>query len=437
MAVKINSLEIENVKRIKAVKLELAQNGLTVIGGKNKQGKTSVLDAIAWALGGGRQKPSQPNRDQSVNNPYLKIVLNNGLVVERKGKNSSLTVTDPDGQKHGQNLLDSFVEELAIDLPKFLEKNNKEKADVLLQIIGVGPQLAELERQEKSKESERLVVGQQHRSKKAYAEELPHHDDVPDEFIKATDLIMQQSEILARNGENQRLRNNAEALKQKFQNESNLIAQKQAELARLQEELVHLQQNHQLTGVDVANASKTAEQLQDESTEEISASIASIEETNDKIRINVTKAQAEEDALKLFNQYGQLDNEIKTIRENKRKLLEGANLPLPGLSINEGELTFEGQQWDNMSGSQQLMVATAIVRKLQPNCGFVLIDKLEQMDIETLKGFGDWLEKEELQAIAARVTTGDEATIIIEDGEVVGASEIEPPSTDNIWTGGF
>ena len=437
MAVKINSLEIENVKRIKAVKLELAQNGLTVIGGKNKQGKTSVLDAIAWALGGGRQKPSQPNRDQSVNNPYLKIVLNNGLVVERKGKNSSLTVTDPDGQKHGQNLLDSFVEELAIDLPKFLEKNNKEKADVLLQIIGVGPQLAELERQEKSKESERLVVGQQHRSKKAYAEELPHYDDVPDEFIKATDLIMQQSEILARNGENQRLRNNAEALKQKYQNESNLIAQKQAELARLQEELVHLQQIHQLTGVDVSNASKTAEQLQDESTEEISASIASIEETNDKIRINVTKAQAEEDALKLFNQYGQLDNEIKTIRENKRKLLEGANLPLPGLSINEGELTFEGQQWDNMSGSQQLMVATAIVRKLQPNCGFVLIDKLEQMDIETLKGFGDWLEKEELQAIAARVTTGDEATIIIEDGEVVGASEIEPPSTDNIWTGGF
>lgn len=48
---KINSLELENVKRIKAVKIEPTENGLTVIGGRNGQGKTSVLDSIAWALG--------------------------------------------------------------------------------------------------------------------------------------------------------------------------------------------------------------------------------------------------------------------------------------------------------------------------------------------------------------------------------------------------
>lgn len=40
MSVKINKLEIENVKRIKAVKLEPTANGLTVIGGRNNQGKT-------------------------------------------------------------------------------------------------------------------------------------------------------------------------------------------------------------------------------------------------------------------------------------------------------------------------------------------------------------------------------------------------------------
>ena len=59
MPLKINKLEIENVKRIKAVKVEPSLNGLTIIGGKNNQGKTSVLDSIAWALGGERFKPSQ------------------------------------------------------------------------------------------------------------------------------------------------------------------------------------------------------------------------------------------------------------------------------------------------------------------------------------------------------------------------------------------
>ena len=63
MSVKINSLEIENVKRIKAVKLEPSANGLTIIGGNNNQGKTSVLDAIAWALGGDKYKPTAAARD--------------------------------------------------------------------------------------------------------------------------------------------------------------------------------------------------------------------------------------------------------------------------------------------------------------------------------------------------------------------------------------
>ena len=66
MSMKINRLEIENVKRIKAVKLEPVQNGLTIIGGDNQQGKTSVLDSIAWALGGERYKPSQSTREGSM-----------------------------------------------------------------------------------------------------------------------------------------------------------------------------------------------------------------------------------------------------------------------------------------------------------------------------------------------------------------------------------
>ena len=99
MTVKINELELENVKRIKAVKIEPTENGLTIVGGKNNQGKTSVLDAIAWALGGNKFKPSQPNREGSVLPPNLKITLNNGLIVTRTGKNSSLKVTDPEGGK--------------------------------------------------------------------------------------------------------------------------------------------------------------------------------------------------------------------------------------------------------------------------------------------------------------------------------------------------
>ena len=72
-----------------------------------------------------------------------------------------------------------------------------------------------------------------------------------------------------------------------------------------------------------------------------------------------------------------------------------------------------------------------------PKCGFVLLDKLEQMDLNTLNEFGKWLEHEGLQAIATRVSTGDECSIIIEDGMVkdnytkITESKIENKKTDS------
>ena len=104
------------------------------------------------------------------------------------------------------------------------------------------------------------------------------------------------------------------------------------------------------------------------------------------------------------------------MRAQKRALLGSADLPLPGLAVEDGQLVYNGRKWDCMSGSEQLRVATAVVRRLKPECGFVLVDKLEQMDAGTLREFGAWAEAEGLQVIATRVSTGDECSIVIEDG---------------------
>ncbi len=104
--VKINSLEFENVKRIRAVQIQPTKDGLTVIGGRNGQGKTSVLDAIAWALGGKKFQPDNPNRDGGATPAKLHVELSNGIVVERRGKNGTLYVTDATGMRGTQKLLD-------------------------------------------------------------------------------------------------------------------------------------------------------------------------------------------------------------------------------------------------------------------------------------------------------------------------------------------
>lgn len=419
--IKISSLEIENTKRVKAVKLEPSSNGLTVIGGKNRQGKTSVLDAIAWGLGGEKFRPSEPHRDGSVTDPYLKIALDNGLIVERKGKNSSLKVIDPQGNKGGQTLLSSFIEELALNLPKFLEYTNKEKANTLLQIIGVGEQLAILEKKEKEVYTNRHSIGQIADQKEKFAKEMPYYDDAPKEPVSAGDLIKQQQEILAINGENARKRQRVAEYERNVDYLTSDVKRLQDQLKAKEAELAEAQNNLSVAKMDAID-------LHDQSTETLEQSIRDVDEINVKVRANLDKEKAEEDARELRIKYDTLTVELEETRKKKLDLLNGAKMPLNGLSVEDGELTYNGYKWDNMSGAEQLQVATAIVRELNPKCGFVLLDKLEQMDTDTLNEFGKWLESQGLQAIATRVSTGDECSIIIEDGY---AMELNAPATES------
>lgn len=420
--IKINKLEIENVKRVKATRFEPEENGLTVIGGKNGQGKTSVLDAITWALGGDRYRPTHAQRDGSVLPPYINIVLSNGLVVERKGKNSDLKVIDPNGRKGGQQLLNEFVEELALNLPRFMQASGREKADTLLRIIGVGDRLHELEQQERELYANRHAIGQIADQKKKYAQEIAYYPDAPKEPVSATELILRQQEILARNGENQRKRMRLQQLED--------------EAADVQRKLDALLARQQAVLADLDIARRSAVDLADESTAELEQSIANIEQINRKVRANLDKDKAETDALAYQNRYAELTEQLESVRKARIGLLQNADLPLPGLSVEDGELLYQGKAWDCMSGADQLRVATAIVRRLNPKCGFVLLDKLEQMDLDTLREFGAWLEQEGLQAIATRVSTGGECSIIIEDGYIAGESAAETASAVPNWKAG-
>ncbi len=416
--VKISTLELENIKRIKAVQLKPTANGLTLIGGNNRQGKTSVLDAIAWALGGDKFKPTQPAREGSEIPPHLRITLSNGLIVERSGKNSALKVIDPEGRKGGQQLLNEVVEQFALDLPAFMAMTDKKKADVLLRIIGIGEQLYEMEQNEAQLYNRRTEIGRIADQKKKFSQEMPLYTDVPKEPVSAAELIEQHQEILARNGQRQQWQREMQSI-------DIAVERVTAEIMRTAQQLDDLKQQLAVWQEKANAAKKSPEELEMESTAELEEQLRAVETINAKVRANCDREKAELDADDFRRQYDALTEELETARSERYKLLNGAQMPLDGLSVENGALIYNGQAWDNMSGADQMIVAASIVRKLNPNCGFVLLDKLEQMDMQTLTDFGKWLEAQGLQAIATRVSTGDECSVIIEDGYSV-APKAEP-----------
>lgn len=404
--VKILCISGENFKALKAFYCEPKPEGLTVIGGDNGAGKSACLDLVAYAVGGAKFKPSNPKREGAVGDTTLHVDLSNGLTVERKGKNLSLTVTDKEGARHGQELLDALISNIAIDLPKFYNASSKEKSHMILETLGIEDKLAELQKREKEKYDTRTMVGREADKKQKAAEDMPWYEDAPEKKLSVSELLDQQQAVLARNGIRAEHKRNLE----KYKGEVADIDGRVKSLLDQKSELLD-----KINDVQKASANDGEE----ESTAELEQQIADFEEINRKVEANQERTRRLEEADALSDQKDALTKEIEEIRAERMSLLKDADFPLEGLTVNDdGELIYNGQPWDCMSGSQQLIVSCAIASKINPSCRFVLMDKLEQLDLPTLKAFDEWLKTQDLQCIATRVSTGDECTLIIEDGEV-------------------
>lgn len=410
--VRITSLELANVKRIKAVALEPAPAGLTVIGGKNGQGKTSVLDGIAWALGGERFRPDAAKREGSVLDPVLRIHLSNGLTVTRKGPKSSLTVTDDTGKRSGQQLLNEFIESLALDLPKFLHASDKERANILLGILGIQDQLDALEREERGLYDTRTQTRRDRDQARHHADSMAWYPDVPAEPVSVTELTIQLRDAQATNEQNAELRRRVDDL--------------EARLKAIDDQITDLTSKKSGVYYQLVKAREDATGLVDQDTDTLLREIQAADAINTKVRQNIARTEAEQRADTLVEQYAALSTEIEAVRARRVALLEGADMPLPGLSVQDGVLYYNGQPWSCMSSAEQMRAATAIVGRLKPECRFVLVDRLETMDTDTLREFGTWAAERGLQVIGTRVSTGGECTVVIEDGEVVESAPAAP-----------
>ena len=424
-SLKVIQLEVENVKRVRRVDMVLDATGLTVIGGGNAQGKSSLLDAIKWTLGGDRFRPSQPGRDGK--QPETKIKLSNGMVAEICGKNSTCKVTDLTGRRGGISLLNDFRSTFALDLPKFLNSTAIEKCKMLLDTFpGLGKKLADLNAEEQKVYQERLALGRQVELKDKHAKDLPYNEDAPEALLTGAEMAEQLRDAMAVNAKNKSIRDNIIMEKSRFDSAQRNVVQKTERVAELERMLTEARQQRDNALADaescrkrIAEAEAAAASLVDADTESVKRKMVEIDTSNGKVRQNMEKQRAEDDASTLRMEYNALTDRLEQIRKDKVDLLNGVKMPLPDLSIDAGELIYKGQKWDCMSGAERLKVATAICAVLNPSYGFVILDELEKMDRATLAEFGEWLVEHNMQAIGTRVSDGDECSVIIEDGMVV------------------
>jgi predicted nucleic acid-binding Zn-ribbon protein len=421
----IIELRIANVKRIRAVTIR-PDGSLVIVGGRNAQGKTSVLDAVEMALGGGKTLPAEPLRRGARKGG---VVVDLGeYVVERTftAKGSALVVTGKDGQpvKSPQAVLDALCSTVAFDPLAFSRMEPKKQDEVLKRLLGLD--FTELERDRAELYAARTQLNRDLKQLDARMGAMPAPAaGLPAREVSVTELVAeldQRRETIAAN-ERQRdavadLENTAADLDGKARQVEERIAELKRDLAVAENELSTLADKRALKAREISDARAEAEQLVDPDLEDVKRQIATAEQTNAKVRQNAERAKLEGEARAVADKAEQLSDAITAIDEKKAEAIAGANFPVPGLGFDATGPTLNGLPLEQASGAEKLRVSVAIGAALNPRVRVMLVRDGSLLDQESLALLAELARAQDCQVLLERVGSADDGAVIIEDGMV-------------------
>lgn len=398
---KIINLKAENVKKIKAVDITPTDNTV-VITGKNGQGKSSVLDSILYALGGkdALKDTPKPVRDGQ---EYASVEIDLGEYKVVRTWNATgttrLEVFSKEGAKFGspQTLLDEIVGRIAFDPLAFAGMKPEDQKTVLLDVLGLTDQVAELQGQYRAKYDERTLVGRDLKTAEGYLARIV----VPENAPKApVDTAKVSADLRAADDHNRVLDEAEDAL-----------ADAEADVKELEAQLKEAK-------ATVAAATAKLKGQKKVDTTALQEQLAKAGELNGAYETVKSKKVAEDSVKTHKDSQNTLTDEMNVILEKKEKLINSAKLPIEGLNIDAEGVTFKGIPFSQLSSAEQLKVSLAIAMAMNPKLRVMRIMDGSLLDSDNMKVIKQMAKAEDYQVWIERVEDDGKVGILIEDGEV-------------------
>lgn len=408
---RIVKLEASNVLRLRAISIT-PEGDLIVIGGKNGQGKTSTLNAIEIALGGKRSIPSKPVREGE-DSAYTVCDLGD-LIVKRVFKadgSSTLTVESQDGARYRspQAMLDKLVGDLTFDPLEFVRKDGKEQLEMLRALAGVD--LAEFDRQREELYSERKSVNKEARDLEAKLRTMESFPDAPAEELSVAELVAEYETAQQEKRELDARREKIKTVTAAIEKLKVAIETKRAELGSMEDKLELAQSGLEASKQQLAETPEPA-------VEEIQERLRGAEETNQQVRANQDRENAETELESKRAKAKELTAAIELVDRDKVEAIQAANLPVKELSFNESGVLFNGMPFDQAGGAEQLRVSMAMGIALNPKLRVLLIRDGSLLDEDSLRAIAQMAAENDMQVWLERVGEGEEVSVVIEDGQV-------------------
>lgn len=442
---KIISLTAENVKRLVSVEIKPDGN-LVEITGRNKQGKTSVLDCIMWAIEGAKHIQAQPIRKGE---KTAKIRLNLGeMTIQRTfardevdgSTTSKLIVMASDGATYGspQGMLDALLSELCFDPLAFAKADAKDQFNMLRRLVP-GVDFAQIAMDNKDDEEERKGINrllkQARESAKTAGAGLP--DDLPDTPPDESELVRQLQEAGEANTLLARQQSDLQAWRASAR-DKRVLADDQLRRARLmREEADELETLASATREAAASLEAKVDEVgplpEPVDTQLLTKALADARALAIVLRRRDESRRLTTEADKLEARSKAITARMRKREEDKQASIAKAELPVEGLGFGEEGILLNGLPFDQASDAEQLTASLLIAMAQSPKLRVARIRDGSLLDTQAMKLLAELADQHDMQIWVERVDSSGQVGFVIEDGHVakIGVSTAEKVHADD------
>lgn len=422
---KIKAIAIENFKRLKDVKI-IPENSLVIIGGKNMQGKSSVLDGISGALEGKRSLPPDPIHHGAAGAEIiLELVGKQDLVITRTftDSDSYLKVTTKEGaplrspQKILDALFNTFIDPLAFE---------QSTADQQLAIMRglTGLNFAEIDSDREAAYANRTEVNRKINTAEARLQRMTYREDI-DAPVDVQGLLDYRKEMEAEHTKIASKRHELDKRKSTLNDAIAGVKDKQEYIEDLENQLRIAKENLESRKGLMEEAEINYNLLYGELDETVEPDFTDIDT---KIAGATEHARLCDENQRYADEQSELEQSrddadaytesIMTLDQQKKDMVASVKMPLKGLAFGDDGVTFNDVVFEQCSQAEKLMVSCSIGLALNPELRVLLIRDGSLLDEDSMEIVAKIADEFDAQIWIERVGNADENAIIIEDGMV-------------------
>ena len=433
---KIITLTAENIKKLTAVEITPDGN-LVQITGRNGQGKSSVLDAIWWALAGKDTIQSAPIR-RGETEALIRLDLGEIKVIrkfkQREGEpyTTSIVVENADGARFPspQRMIDSLLGEISFDPLAFSRMRSKDQFD-LLKRFAPGVDFDAVEAANTADYLKRTDINRQAKQSRVLAEQVQLPDDLPAERINEGAIVDELESVGQTNAEIEKQRARREFGARQVEEWESAAEQRRTTAIGLRDEADAVDaEATELEGKasELRDALAAAKRLPEpKSTADVRARLDEARRINGLVERRETRDRQFSEADGLVSQSQALTERMETRERDKREAVAAAKLPVDGIAFGDDEIVMDGVPFDQASDADKLRASVAIAIASNPKLHVLRIRDGSLLDEESLKALAQMADEEDYQIWIERVSDSDAVGFVLEDGHLKGQEATDAP----------